>query len=357
MRITDILLKIVNLILVALAFCSCGGYDRNGTDTERGAKYFKLFTDNDGRRGVAVMSPFGNASDTVIVTSPFNSIVCMSSTSVAGFCAIGAADVVTGVSGMDYISSDEILARRDEILDVGYEPDLDYESILRLNPDIVLAYSSGSELPAYVVKLQSLGIPVVMLYDFLEEHPLARAEYMLLYGALCGREIQADSLFRKVSESYASMAESAKNVESRPGVLMNTPYSDMWYIPGADNYFSTLVEDAGGKVLGSQPGTESSVISLEKAFGLASEAEIWLNPGWCMTRDQIAELHPLISEFPVLKSGKVFNNIKRTSSGGGNDFWESGSVRPDLILKDLVGILHPELLDEPETLEYYIEVK
>lgn len=34
----------------------------------------------------------------------------------------------------------------------------------------------------------------------------------------------------------------------------------------------------------------------------------------------------------------IHNNIARMNAAGGNDFWESGAVRPDIILSDLVAI-------------------
>ena len=42
---------------------------------------------------------------------------------------------------------------------------------------------------------------------------------------------------------------------------------------------------------------------------------------------------------------------------GGNDFWESGSLRPDLILNDLVQMIHPELSAPGDSLYYHIELK
>lgn len=257
---------------------------------------------------------------------------------------------------MGYISDPYVRSHEDSIVDVGYDPELDLEAIVGLHPDVVLGYSTSAVEPTYAARLESMGIKVLMLYDYLEEHPVARAEYIRLYGAMVGKCAEADSLFSVIADRYESIAETVSTVE-KSGVLMNLPYAGVWYVPGRDNYMSRLISDAGAYVVGSQAGTESSTISLEKALELSGEAKLWLNPGWSTTRSEIAAAHPIIAEFPLLKSGAIFNNIKRTTPDGGNDFWESGSVRPDLVLLDLVKMIHPELSAPDDSLEYYIVVQ
>lgn len=52
-----------------------------------------------------------------------------------------------------------------------------------------------------------------------------------------------------------------------------------------------------------------------------------------------------------VREGRVYNNNRRTNPSGGNDYWESGVIHPDLILQDLIRIFHPELTDAEPT--YY----
>lgn len=347
-------------LAAAAVTCSCGVRGHSQADAaaeDPSAAWFSLGVTAEGRAYAVALSPFGDEPDTLFVDKPLTSIVCMSSTSVAGLSAIGAADAVSGVSGRQYISDPGIRARGEDVIEVGYDAAPDYEAILTLSPDLVLAYQTSPVIPDYVTRLRSLGVRVMMVYDYLESHPLARAEYLRLYGCLTGRQSEADSLFDAVRGRYEHMAAIATDCLTRPGVLVNLPYADAWYIPGHENYFSTLVHDAGGEVLGTRPGSSSSVITLEEALALASDAEVWLNPGWMSSRADIAAVHPVIASFPVLAGGRIYNNIKRTTPSGGNDFWESGAVRPDRVLSDLLQIIHPELPAPDDSLEYYIEVK
>ena len=301
--------------------------------------------DIQGDRAV-ILSPYGGAPDTLAITAPLGSIVCMSSSYIGFLDALGCDSVATAVSGLAYVSDPEVLAHA---VDVGYDAALDYETILKLHPDLVLTYAVSSAEPPYLLKLRDLGIRTAVIHEHLESHPLARAEYIKFFGLLTGRTALADSLFADIRDRYLSLA---CETDTPRKVLVNIPYADQWYIPGGDNYMTRLIQDAGGEVLGAVPGRfESSVISVEKAYAFAQEADFWLNPGWCATKDQLRSVHLLFADFPVLAK-PVWNNTKQTTPGGGNAFWETGPAHPDLILEDLRAIF-----DGTEVpMHYYLSV-
>ena len=295
-----------------------------------GMEYAQWF-DLQGDKAI-IVSPYGGTADTLEVTAPLQSIVCMSSSYIGFLDAIGCDSVATAVSGLAYVSDPEVQAHA---VDVGYDAALDYETILKLRPDLVLTYAVSAAEPPYLQKLRDLGIRTAVIHEHLESHPLARAEYIKFFGLLTGRKEQADSLFADIRDRYLSLV---KESDAPKSVLVNIPYADQWYIPGGDNYMTRLIQDAGGAVLGAVPGRfESSVISVEKAYELAQEADCWLNPGWCATKAQLRSVHPLFADFPVLGKS-VWNNTKQSTPGGGNAFWETGPARPDLILQDLRAI-------------------
>lgn len=194
-----------------------------------------------------------------------------------------------------------------------------------------------------------------MLNDYLENNPLGRASYIKLFGALTGKTSVADSLYEAVRADYDSLSaivQGAVNQDNgRKKVLVNVPYSDVWYIPGGDNYMSRLIHDAGGEVLGVVAGkSESGTVSVEQAYLLSKDAQVWLNTGWFDSLNALYASSPVFGKFGC--ADNVYNNTLRTTPGGGNDFWESGAVRPDLILSDLIRILHPGLIQDAP-LHYY----
>lgn len=286
---------------------------------------------------IKVISPYDASVDILSVSEPMDRIICMSSSNVAALSIIGCADAISAVSGLRYISDKALHDRA--VPDIGYENSMDYETVLSLDPDILVAYTVSGTEPQYLSKLRSLGIRVLVIHDHLEQHPLARAEYVRLFGVLTGRLAAADSVFNAVCNRYEQLAASV-NVKEPVKVLMNIPYGDAWYIPGADSYMSHIIRDAGGEVLGSEPGTSrSKVISMEQAYALSLDADMWLNPGHCRSIGDLTSFHHFFDRFgPVAKGLPVYNNTSRTTESGGNDFWETGAVRPDLILEDLVSI-------------------
>ena len=294
---------------------------------------------SDSLTGIVVIQPGRNVADTMWFSSPMDRLICMSSSHVAALSAVGADSVICGVSGLRYISDPDVV--RSGVVDIGYDAALDYEAILGLEPDLVVTYAVTGAEPAYVGKLRSLGVKTLVLHDHLEQHPLARAEYVLLFGALTGRRHVADSVYEEVRDRYLELAATADRTQSAK-VLINIPYGDAWYIPGQDGYMSQLVRDAGGEVIGAAEGTSaSSVISLEQAYENSLQADLWLNPGSCRTREELGAAHHMFPRFGPLANGlPIYNNIRCVNEGGGNDFWERGAVRPDLVLEDMISIMN-----------------
>ena len=318
-------------LLHLLVFCLLVSCVRNAHTPVPGGMEYAQWFDTQGDRAI-IHSPYGAADDTLFVEKPMRSIVCMSSSYIGFLDALGCDSVATAVSGLAYVSDPEVKA---QAVDVGYDAALDYETILKVMPDLLLTYAVSAAEPPYLAKLRELGIRTAVIHEHLESHPLARAEYIKLFGLLTGHAALADSLFADIRDRYLALAI---ETDSPKKVLVNIPYADQWYIPGGDNYMTSLIHDAGGEVIGAVPGRfESSVISVEKAFEYAQEADFWLNPGWCATKDQLRSVHPLFADFPVIDK-PVWNNTKQSTPGSGNAFWETGPARPDLILQDLRAI-------------------
>lgn len=346
-------IKTFRAFLLLAFLTSCVSVRHEAATSCMYARYFDVL---DEPVAVVTISPHNGTRDTLLVGKPLDNIICMSSSDVAALSAIGADSVISAVSGLRYISDPDVHQRN--VPDVGYEAYLDYEEIVKINPDLVVAYAVSGAEPQYVAKLRELGVPVLMIYSHLEFHPLARAEYVCLFGALTDREEEARRFFDGVRSRYDSLVLSCPH-EKRVKVLLNAPYGEAWYVPGEDSYMTRIIYDAGGEVLGARKGqAASSVISLEDAYVLSQEADVWLNPGHCRSIDELASIHEVITGFgPVVHGKPVYNNILKSTPGGGNDFWESGAVRPDMVLEDLRRILSlSEDKTTAENLNYFVQL-
>lgn len=283
-------------------------------------------------------------------------IVAMSSTHIAMLDAIGAAGRVVGVSGIDYISNPKIQARRDSIGDIGTEANADYELLLSLNPDIVLLYgvNGASNMEG---KLRELGIPYMYVGDYLEQSPLGKAEWLVALAEITGQRDKGEQTFAGIPARYNALKKLvAEAGEKAPAVMVNTPYNDTWFMPSADNYSVQLIRDAGGDyIYNKNSGNSSTAIDMEEAYMLASKADVWVNPGMARSLADVREMAPKVADTPVFAAGKVFNNNLRSTAAGGNDYYESGIVNPDLVLRDLIKIFHPGLVKEDFV--YYQQLK
>ncbi len=299
--------------------------------------------------------PEGLDSSNVIFI-PVKKIVCMSTTYVAMIEALGEEKTISGVSGKNYIFSENIREKikKGLIEDVGYETNLNKEMILKISPDLVMMYGVGSESVGYVAKIRELGIKVIFNADYLETDPLAKAEWIKLFGALYCKDKMADSIYNSEVESYNDLkAVIGRNSKSRPKVLLGLPFNDTWYISPGNSFISKIISDAGGDYL--WKGTKSNVsmpFGIENVYLKAMSADYWLNTGSAGSKDEIAYIDQRLKQLPCFKNGNLYNNNKRITKDGGNDYWESGSIYPHIILKDISAILHPDLFGDYELFYY-----
>ncbi len=327
----------------------------------RYAERFEVLREADGSAYVLrVRNPWQGADSVLMeyrIERAAQRVVCMSSTHVAFLDALGRANAIKGVSGRGFIHT----PLDSSVREVGYDQTLDYEALVTLRPDAVLAYGVWAD-DMGAGKMRQLGLPVIYIADYLEQDPLGRAEWIVALGMLVGRLDQAAELFLQIEERYRVLAEQvAGYLIIRPGapprVMLNDPYRDVWWMPGDRNYLVQLLRDAGADYLGSGHDTQASrPMSSEQAYMLLSQADYWLNPGSARSLSEVKANNRPFAALPVVRRGRVYNNNARTTPGGGSDFWESGAVRPDIVLQDLIRILHPELtprLLEPGELYYF----
>lgn len=338
------------------------GFDIQGADSKQSV-LLTVTNPWQGADGIAVQLFIARDGETApegfdgqVLEGDAERIVAMSSTHIAMLDAIGEVDRVVGVSGIDYISNPDIQARRDRIGDVGYEGNINYELLLSLDPDLVLLYgvngASGME-----PKLRELGIPFMYVGDYLEESPLGKAEWMVALSEVVGCRSEGEKVFAEIPVRYNALKQRvAENALDAPSVMLNMPYGDSWFMPSAGSYAVRLIEDAGGDyIYKKNTGNASTPVDMEEAYLLASAADLWLNVGMASTLGEVKAACPKFADTRCFRNGYVYNNNARTNAAGGNDYFESGVVHPELVLRDLIKIFHPELVEEPFV--YYKRLK
>jgi iron complex transport system substrate-binding protein len=377
----------IALFVVVALFLSCSDNSvvrhTEPLYTPRYAKGFSIEQDkNTGEKLLCIRNPWQGASDIGFYTeidslSPPKRIVAMSSSHAAMLDAVGCSDRIVGLSGCRFIYNNDLCKRiaEGEIAEVGYDSAFDFEKIRSLNADIVLLYGVAGEAKSITDKLDELRIPYIYIGDYLEDDPLGKAEWVVALASLCGVESEGIAFFEEVESRYNALREQKYCSAYKPRVMLNLPYRDTWFMPPHNSYMVRLIEDAGGEYilktkderrktkenaeckmqnakLDKANGQNSSTpISLEEALVLAMKADFWINLGQMASKEEVCAAAPRFAKVDAVKFNRLYNNTKRTNESRGSDFWESGTIRPDLILEDLIKILHYEA--PTDSLYYY----
>ena len=224
----------------------------------------------------------------------------------------------------------------DRDCNVGYDTNLNFELLAAMRPDLMLLYGVTGENTIVTGKLRELGIPYIYIGDYMEESPLGKAEWLVLAAELCDLRAAGADTLQRIARDYQALKAHPAPDAPRPKVMLNTPYRDTWFLPSSQSYMIRLIEDAGGEYVYTKNDSDTSVaVDMEEAYLLANAADFWLNVGPCNTLAELTAQNPKFSGIPVVRSRNVYNNNRRQTPAGGSDFWESGVVRPDLVLRDL----------------------
>jgi iron complex transport system substrate-binding protein len=129
---------------------------------------------------------------------------------------------------------------------VGYGGNLDFEAMKSRKCDLVLLYGVSGQEKLITSKLEQLDIPYIYIGEYVEEHPLGKAEWVVAMAAICGCRERGEALFNSLAERYNTLRSSITPSTTRPKVMLNLPYRDIWYMPSINSYMVHLIVDAGG---------------------------------------------------------------------------------------------------------------
>lgn len=281
-----------------------------------------------------------------VISIPVQSIVCTSTTHVPLLEYLGESNKLIGFPSTDYISSKKIRQRIDSgfVQELGIDKGINLERLAVLKPGLVMGYTTGGDYGQFK-KMEELNIPVVLNAEYLERHPLGRAEWIKFMAVFFDKEKEADSVFREIEKTYLETKALTTSLESRPTIISGIVYGDAWFLPGGQNYASRLLKDSGCHYLWENDSTTGFLeLSFESVYQKGHDADLWIGTGSFVSLSEIEKTDHRYTRFTAFKQKQLYTYNARIGAKGGSEFLELGYLRPDIILKDLVKIAHPELL-------------
>jgi iron complex transport system substrate-binding protein len=295
-----------------------------------------------------------------VITIPVKSLVVLSSSHVGLTEFAGVADRITGLGSLKYINSPLVRQRikAGAVKEVGLDNSVNNELLVAMHPGALLTMSNPDAATAGKNKtLAEAGVPLIPISEWLETTPLGRAEWVKLVAALVNREDLVNAKFDSVEQEYKKLAAIGAGAATHPSVIIGMPYKGSWFMPAGESYMVQLLNDAGATYhwKGSK-GTGSLSLNFETVAPEALKADYWLNLGTVDSKADIVARDARFTRFAPFRASTIYNNTLRTNDIGSNDYWESGTANPQLILADLIRIMHPGLLPK-DSLYYYKQMK
>lgn len=281
-----------------------------------------------------------------VILVPIKNIVVTSTTHIPSLEMLGVEKTLVGFPNLNYISSEKIRALIDakKVKELGANQALNTEVLIDLQPDVIIGYGLDNNNPT-LDNLQKNGLKVLLNGDWNEQSPLGKAEWIKFFGAVYGKQELANSLFSKIEKDYLQTLEIAKRGTSHPTILAGDMYEDKWYLPQGTSWGCQLLKEAQGNYLWAETtGTGSLSLSFETVLVKGKNANIWITSGQFGSLQEMLDANPHYAQFKAFQNKNVFSFSGRKGKTGGVLYYELAPNRPDIVLKDIVKILHPELL-------------
>lgn len=361
--------KLFSILSIAVSLISCGGKFTPATNDEGDTLVFKYarmihVVQHEGYTDVTIDNPWKEgrvlhryrlvpsaatqSQPTVkddgftLVRVPLQRSVVFTSVHAALLQQLGASRQVAGVADLKYMKVPYVRegVARGTIEDCGDGMSPVIEKIIDAEADAILL--SPFENSGGYGRLEDINIPLIECAEYMEQSPLARAEWIRFYGLLYDRQRQADSIFAIVDSNYGLLKKVATTSRINPTVLMDKQTGSVWYVPGGRSTIGRMLQDARCNYpYAADEHSGSLALPFESVLEKCGEADVWLfryDSEQPMTRARLMTEQPGYQQLQPVKTGRLYGCNVMTSM-----FYEESPFRPDYLLQDFIQILHPDI--------------
>ena len=285
---------------------------------------YRLLSIADGTRWLVVPEggavPDGLDGDIRVVRQPLRCVYLAATSAMALIDAVGGLDAVrlsgTRAEGWT-IANARAAMEKGDMLYAGKYSAPDYELLVGMGCDLAVESTMILHAPKVREMIEQLGIPVFVERSSYESHPLGRTEWVKLYGALLGREAQADAFFEAQAAAIDALSH-YPNTEKTVAFFYVASDGGV-VVRGANDYVARMIELAGGRYVFRDPqalhSDRASVsISMEDFYAAAVDADLLIYNASVdaplQSVDELLAKNPVFADFRAVREGNVWSTDK-----------------------------------------------
>lgn len=272
-----------------------------------------------------------------LIPIPVQSVCITSTTHSFLFDLLNANGCIKGMSGINYLKDSTIVStyKANGVVEIGSDEQINREKVVELQPQLIMVYPyDGADFSAY----EKAGIPVLYNAEYLELHPLGKAEWLKVVALLTGNTKEAIQHFNAISKRYNDLTASVKK-KTKPTVLLGKPIDNNWFVPGNSSFAAQLIRDAGASyVYEKVEGNNVQTKSIESILTEASQADYWVFTDYDtqeITKDRLKQSNKSFQHLEAFKNDNVV-----ACNAYQIDFFGKAVVEPDVLLHDLIQHFH-----------------
>ena len=261
--------------------------------------------------------PEGLDSKITVIHAPLQNVYMAATAIMALVKAAGALDQIRFSSLTAdnwYVEEAAEAMNQGNMLFAGKYSEPDYELLLSGQCDLAVESTMILHSPKIKEMLENLGIPVFVDYSSYETHPLARSEWVKVYGAMLGHEEEAEAFFREQSQVMEELEDFENTGRTVAFFYMNRGGTAVVRRNG--DSVPVMISLAGGKYvledIDSMDDTKSSSVNMtmEEFYAAAVDADYLI---YNSTIDapinsiqDLLDMSPLFADFKAVKEGNVW---------------------------------------------------
>lgn len=275
-------------------------------------------------------------------------VIALSGTFIGMMNQLGLVENIVGVSETKYVYNPEVLKgyKAGNVLECGYDSQMKIELMMAKRPAAIF-HSGYNKDFAHQKQFENVGIQVIPIYDWREESPLGKVEWIKVYGFLFGMDDKAIAYFENVVTSYNDIKKVAQDLKPSELLMSGNLIGGEWCAPAGESFIAQIMKDANISYSdANSKGTGSVMSTLEEMYLKNRHAKYWMNPG-AKNLKTLSQDNPKAVLFDAFQNKQVYCYLNDDTF-----FWEESAVSPHLLLRDYIHISHPEL-GKQDDLHFY----